>query len=293
LNVKGIPARAIWGWDSTNETYVKILVDSNGKIQITSTDLTTILSEIQNATYGLSALKDLIDIIDAYHDVPTADAVTNLQIRDVIGNKEDNPSWYITATQSLIAYAKAAALVGGGVSYSGQCDAGMSASTTTIVCDELKGFGDDFFNTDYVMTIALNDNSHGNAPEGNSPRDIQDYDSSTGTFTTAAFSANVEENDRIVITKRILHSVDKVAIAGTPIVNSLAYKLSQFLASGDGDFAGSTPLPSNKSLYDVIALDRLDNATYGLAQLQIEIAAIESALPGDPADASDMAGSRL
>jgi hypothetical protein len=103
------------------------------------------------------------------------------------------------------------------------------------------------------MEVILNDNSHGNAPEGNSPRDIQNYVSATGTFTVAAFSANVEPNDKIMISKRHLHTVDKVAIAAIPTVNSLAYKLSQFLASGDGDFAGGTPLPSNISLYDVLA----------------------------------------
>jgi len=289
---KGLPSKGIFGWDSDNETWVKVKVDSTGKVSITSTDLTTVLSEIQHATYGLSALKDLIDVVDGYHDVPTANATTNAQLRDVIGNKTDDPDWFVEDNQSLIGYAKAAAATGGGISYSGKCDAGMTGSTTTVVCDDLKGFGDDFFNSDYVMTIALNDNSHGNAPESNAPRDIQDYDSSTGTFTVAAFSANVEENDKIVVTKRVLHTMDKVALASSPTVNSLAYRLSQFIASGDGDFAGSTPLPSNKSLYDVIALDRLDNATYGLSAIETLVDRIESKtnnLPADPADASDIA----
>ena len=61
---KGLPSKGIFGWDSTNETWVKILVDTTGKVQITSTDLTTILSEIQSATYGLEAIKDAIDLID-------------------------------------------------------------------------------------------------------------------------------------------------------------------------------------------------------------------------------------
>jgi len=72
MSEKALPGRAIYGWDSTNETWVKILVDTSGNLQITSTDLTTILSEIQNATYGLEAIKDAIDLIDVSG---TADAV--------------------------------------------------------------------------------------------------------------------------------------------------------------------------------------------------------------------------
>ena len=200
-----------------------------------------------------SDLDTSIGVIDAFHDVPAQNAVTNLQMRDIIGNKTDEPAFFVAGTHSLMRYAKAGALTGGGVSYSGVCDVGMGASTTTIVCDDLKGFGDDYFNTDWVMEIGLNDNSHGNAPEGNAPRDIQDYVSATGTFTTAAFSANVEANDRIIVTKRHLQLVDKTALAATPTVDSFAYKISKYLADGDGDFATGTALPSNVSLYDIIA----------------------------------------
>lgn len=64
MTEKALPARAIYGWDSDNKVWVKILVDSNGKIQITSTDLTTILSELADETYGLEALKELLDDIE-------------------------------------------------------------------------------------------------------------------------------------------------------------------------------------------------------------------------------------
>jgi len=47
--------------------------------------------------------------------------------------------------------------------------------------------------------------------------------------------------------------------------------IQQHIAKGNG-----TVLPSNKSLYDVIALDRLDNATYGLSALKGEIDANET-----------------
>lgn len=80
----------------------------------------------------------------------------------------------------------------------GTCDSGMGASTTAIVCADLAGFGNDYFNTKFYMQVLLNANSVGNAPEPQ-VRQITDYVSTTGTFTVTAFGANVEENDKIVI----------------------------------------------------------------------------------------------
>jgi len=133
----------------------------------------------------------------------------------------------------------------------GVCDSGMGASTTTIVCEDLYNFGDDYFNTDWVMIVFKNANSVGNAPEGQI-RDITNYVSATGTFTVTAFGANVEENDIILVARREQYIIDGVALQTTPATDSLAYKLSQYLASGDGDWAGGTALPSNVSLYDVV-----------------------------------------
>jgi len=44
--VKSLPARGIYGYYSTGEEWIKVSVDADGKVQITSTDLTTILSRI-------------------------------------------------------------------------------------------------------------------------------------------------------------------------------------------------------------------------------------------------------
>jgi len=61
MSTKGLPPRLLYGYDPVSDTLVKIQVDSDGKVQITSTTMSAILSEIQHATYGLSALKTLID----------------------------------------------------------------------------------------------------------------------------------------------------------------------------------------------------------------------------------------
>ena len=89
------------------------------------------------------------------------------------------------------------------LSLSGTCDTGMAGSTTVIVCAQLANFEADRFNTGYSMVVLRNANSVGNAPEGQF-RDITDYVASTGTFTTAAFGANVEEGDLIAVMKNEL-----------------------------------------------------------------------------------------
>lgn len=86
-----------------------------------------------------------------------------------------------------------------GLAYKGTCDVGMSGSTTTIVCDDLAGYGDDVFNDKYWMKVIKNANSVGNAPEGDTARQVTDYVSASGTFTVDAFTANVEENDIILL----------------------------------------------------------------------------------------------
>ncbi len=145
-----------------------------------------------------------------------------------------------------------AGIIAQGMFYLGRCNVGMTGSTTAIVSADLAGFEDDFFNTDYVMVIILDVNDVGDAPEGE-VRDITNYVGATGTFATVAFTANVEESDVILVARREYFVVDGVALKATPIANSLASRISQFIASGDGDFAGSTILPSNISLFDIIS----------------------------------------
>lgn len=83
----------------------------------------------------------------------------------------------------------------------GTCDSGMGASTTTIVCADLAGYGNDYFNDEWDIQIVKNANSIGAAPSGEI-RNITDYVSASGTFTTVAFTVNVEENDKVILLHR-------------------------------------------------------------------------------------------
>jgi len=93
---------------------------------------------------------------------------------------------------------------GGGVAPSvglwmfGVCDPAMAASTTVVTCPNLAGLPDDIFNDDFYMEILRNDNNVGLPPE-HEIRLITDYVGATGTFTTDAFSANVEADDLVAI----------------------------------------------------------------------------------------------
>ncbi len=84
----------------------------------------------------------------------------------------------------------------GMLAFRGTCDVGMTASLTTIVCNDLKDFGNDFFNEKFYVQILKNASGVGTAPELQ-VRKVTDYVSASGTFTVDAFTANVEESDEI------------------------------------------------------------------------------------------------
>jgi len=89
----------------------------------------------------------------------------------------------------------------------GECDPGMAASLTAIVCANLAGFPDDIFNNEFWMQVIHNDNAAGAAPEREWRR-ITDYAGATGAFTTDAFTANVEAGDLIAIVHESIMSIE-------------------------------------------------------------------------------------
>ncbi len=63
-------------------------------------------SIVNSFTGSGSALETKVDVIDGYHDVPTADAVTNAQMRDVIGIKTDTGFQVVADNLSIVRYSK-------------------------------------------------------------------------------------------------------------------------------------------------------------------------------------------
>lgn len=126
------------------------------------------------------------------------------------------------------------------VNFRGTCDAGMTPSTTVIVCADLAGFGNDLFNNMYFLQIVKNANNPGNNPENNA-RKITDYVSATGTFTTPIFPANVEEGDEILI----LHQsqvvpTEWVSLSSPQISKYSGFANFQTKSGNPADFARNT-----------------------------------------------------
>lgn len=155
----------------------------------------------------------------------------------------------------------------------GICDAGMAASQTIIVSDDLTGYGDDFFNGRYYMQVLV---AGAAAPEAE-VRLVTDYVSATGTFTCDAFSVNVEAADVVLIihessvavgrddTNNVFASTNVAANEDGSVLERLE-QIQEAVNVGSGsslpantslaDFVGKgtgTALPANTSLYDVLA----------------------------------------
>lgn len=61
-----------------------------------------------NVPIPTATMEAKIDVVDGYHDVPTADVADNAQMRDVIGNKADTLKTVVAATNSVMSYVKGA-----------------------------------------------------------------------------------------------------------------------------------------------------------------------------------------
>jgi len=87
-------------------------------------------------TDSQEAVREAVDVIDGFHDVPTADVGTNAQVRDVVGNKTDAAVTTVGTTKSLMAYLK------GLVSWGGL---GITAKDRSLLgSGAFKGFQDYF-----------------------------------------------------------------------------------------------------------------------------------------------------
>lgn len=89
----------------------------------------------------------------------------------------------------------------------GICDPGMAASLNTLVLTNLAGFNDDLFNNEFWVQVIHNTSAPGTAPEREIRR-VTDYVGATGTFTTDAFSANVEANDLVAVFHESIMAVE-------------------------------------------------------------------------------------
>lgn len=92
--------------DSANNTYSSDVIGSKTDTVAGNSLVALAKQVVASAGSGLGAA---VAVIDGYHDVPGADAVTNAQMRDVIGNKTDTEAGTSLVARSLVPIADAAA----------------------------------------------------------------------------------------------------------------------------------------------------------------------------------------
>jgi len=89
------------------------------------------------------------------------------------------------------------------VSYTGT---NTAASTTAPVVDKLAGFGNDYFDDQWFMTVIKDAAGSSAAPEGET-RLITGYVSATGTFTVTAFGTALADGDIVsVVSKNLIET---------------------------------------------------------------------------------------
>jgi len=89
----------------------------------------------------------------------------------------------------------------------GEVSPAAPGSVTIHPIPNLAGFPDDIFNNEFWMQVIHNFDAAGTAPEREWRR-ITDYVGATGTFTTDAFSANVEANDLVAIVHESIMGIE-------------------------------------------------------------------------------------
>ena len=141
---------------------------------VSSTDLTNEVPDGSVLSYILDDAGDTSSYDDSKHSLYAIGTDTDALIEDVAALTLASGLPYIMATQD------------------------SATDTTSIIDLTYAGYGNDFFNTGWVATCLLNADSVSNAPEGQT-RDITDYDSTTGDFTTAAFGAAIGTGDKFFI----------------------------------------------------------------------------------------------
>jgi hypothetical protein len=124
----------------------------------------------------------------------------------------------------------------------GVCDPAMVASPTVIVTNNLGGLPDDIFNGQFWMQVLLNANAPGAAPEGEFRR-IANFVGATQTFTTDAFSANVEANDLVCIFHESLLGHQILGV-GTLTASSATVPADNTRAEGDDYWRGCMLMPT-------------------------------------------------
>ncbi len=194
---------AVASAQTTAQTDLDLLTDSDGVI-IGAAALALIQAEV---TTALEA--DFLDhlVAAAIGDDPVdgsiiADLASKLATSDwtTYNNQTDSQEAIRDAIDGLT-----------GVGFRGTVSAG--STVTSVVCNDLAGFGNDYFNTNWSLYVVKDLAGSAAAPEGVRV-DITDYATLTGTFTVLTTGTACATGDEIYILRNDEMNLDDATILG-------------------------------------------------------------------------------
>jgi hypothetical protein len=180
----------VWvDYGQTDTVAVPYFPNATGVARMSATEAAEIEAEVEDALE--------VKFLDNLAAVAVADEIVNESFLADITSGTQDWSTFVASTDSLEAISnKITALTG--YIHSGTNSA---ATSTEPAVAALIGYGNDYFNTDWVMVVLLNADAVGTAPEGD-VRDITDYVSTTGTFTIDATSAALASGDIVMVARK-------------------------------------------------------------------------------------------
>lgn len=186
---------------------------------------------VTTTDYLMAYIKQLVNIFQLA-DADLSDILDDSPFAHIFAQDSD-VSAFNDHTMSL------EALANHSIALRGPIDSG--SSTTVHIVGNLKGFGDNYFNDEWFLLCSFDAADAAAAPQGEI-RQITDYTSSSGTFTTTAFTAVAETGDLMVAIHRsnigLLNAIHDI----TDVVDMSAYihdhSILANMLSSDGDISG-------------------------------------------------------
>lgn len=226
---------------------------------VTATDtLTAYIKQIVTHVLAEADIEAKVDVIDGYHDVAVADAVTNAVMSDIIGNKEDAAAEdAVSTTETLMAYLKQAITLA------------IARDTAIGVVDGLHDVPSADAETNLYMRDVVGIKTDAAAAGAVSAvESLMAYvkqivtegiarDGVIGALDTSAAAGEVTDADLMMayikqlVTAAIADAAQTLKLDGVTIATDpVAASLASFIASG-GTALG-TQLPASFSLLDMV-----------------------------------------
>ena len=134
-----------------------------------------------------------------------------------------------------------------GLVYSG--DVTTYTNANNFASTDLIGFGDDFFIPGWRVYVVHDAGGAGAAPQGEYAL-ITDYDSDTGAFTHAAFTAILAETDRVMVIHPVLYETLTIRGGAETIADVRDWQKSNLDLAGDQSTKSFTAVGGDEAAYE-------------------------------------------